>query len=82
MTDVVDDDAGMASGLMQTSHELGAALGVSVLSAVATAAGATPALGYEDGSLAMAAIAGVLGVVALLSVPTSRPMTTARAFAH
>ena len=82
MTDVVDDDAGMASGLMQTSHELGAALGVAVLSAVATAAGATPALGYEDGSLAMAAIAGVLGVVALLSVPTTRPVTTARAFAH
>ena len=82
MADVVHDDAGMASGLMQTSHELGAALGVAVLSAVATAAGATPALGYEDGSLAAAAIALVLGALALVSVPTTRPLSTARAFAH
>jgi predicted MFS family arabinose efflux permease len=82
MADVRHDDAGMASGLMQTSHELGAALGVAVLSAIATAAGATPALGYEDGSVAAAAIAVALGLLALVTVPTTRPLSTARAFAH
>jgi EmrB/QacA subfamily drug resistance transporter len=84
MADVSHDDAGMASGLMQTSHELGAALGVAVLSAVATAAssGSTPALGYETGFFVAAAIAGVLGLLALISVPTARPVASARAFAH
>jgi EmrB/QacA subfamily drug resistance transporter len=82
MADVTHDDAGMASGLMQTSHELGAALGVAVLSAVATAANATPALGYEAGFFAAAGIAGLLGLLALVSVPTIRPVSTAGAFAH
>ena len=33
MSDVAHDDSGLASGLMQTSHEIGAALGVAVMSA-------------------------------------------------
>ena len=82
MSDVGHDDAGMASGLMQTSHELGAALGVAVLSSIATAAGAVPALGYQDGCLAAAAIAGLLALLALVSVPSIRPVSTAGAFAH
>jgi EmrB/QacA subfamily drug resistance transporter len=82
MTDVNHDDAGMASGLMQTSHEIGAALGVAILSAVATAAGATPALGFQDGSVAAAVIAAALAVLALVSVPAIRPLSSARAFAH
>ena len=82
MSDVGHDDAGMASGLMQTSHELGAALGVAVLSTIATAAGAVPALGYQDGSLAAAALAGLLALLALVSVPSIRPVSTTAAFVH
>lgn len=84
MADVAHEDSGMASGLMQTSHEIGAALGVAVMSAVAAAVGsqATAAAGYESGFIAAAVIAGILGVLALATVPTTRPAATGRAFAH
>jgi fucose permease len=84
MADIAHDDAGLASGLMQTSHEIGAALGVAVMSTVATTAGAGAgvAAGYGDGFIAAAAIAGVLALLALVSVPAIRPRATARVAAH
>jgi predicted MFS family arabinose efflux permease len=84
MADVSHQDAGLASGLMQTSHEVGAALGVAVMSVVATSAGAgaTVAAGYEDGFIAAATIAGLLALLALVSVPASRPAGTVRLAAH
>ena len=39
MADVGHEEAGLASGIMTTAHELGAALGVAVLAAVATSNG-------------------------------------------
>jgi predicted MFS family arabinose efflux permease len=39
MTDIPASHAGLASGFLMTGHEVGAALGVAVLSAVATSAG-------------------------------------------
>ncbi|MCW3064991.1 MAG: major facilitator superfamily 1, partial [Solirubrobacterales bacterium] len=39
MSEVDHERAGLASGLMMTAHELGAALGIAVLSAIAVAAG-------------------------------------------
>src|SRR5215471_12813494 len=39
MSEVADDRAGTAAGLMTTAHEIGAALGVAVFSAVAVATG-------------------------------------------
>ena len=84
MADIAHGDAGLASGLMQTSHEIGAALGVAVMSTVATTAGAGAgvAAGYGDGFIAAAAIAGVLALLALVSVPAIRPAATARVAAH
>lgn len=84
MADVGRDDAGLAAGLMQTGHEVGAALGVAVMSTVATTAGAgaTLAAGYQDGFIAAAVIAGVLALLALVSVPVARPTGTARLAAH
>ena len=84
MADVTHDNAGLASGLMQTSHEIGAALGVAVMSAVATTAGAgtTVAAGYGKGFIAAAAIAGLLALLALVSVPATRPVGTVRLAAH
>jgi hypothetical protein len=45
MAGIPAQNAGMASGFLMTGHEIGAALGVAVLAAVATAAGdlTTPA---------------------------------------
>jgi hypothetical protein len=62
---------GMASGFLMTGHEVGAAPGVAVLSAVATTAGSltSPAgivAGFSRGFIAAAVIAATIGVVALL----------------
>jgi EmrB/QacA subfamily drug resistance transporter len=80
MSDVGHDAAGVASGLMTTAHEVGAALGVAVLSAVA--AGSDMAAGYGDGLLAAALVAAALALVALVSVPSVRPPAGARVGVH
>jgi EmrB/QacA subfamily drug resistance transporter len=86
MSDVDHGQAGLASGLLSTSHEVGAALGVAVLSAVAAIGGAgghaALAAGYEDGFLAAAGIALIAAAVATLAVPSVKPAHGARAMAH
>jgi fucose permease len=87
MSDVRDAGAGLASGLMSTAHELGAALGVAVLSAIAGRAGgptddAAFAAGYEDAFLAVAAIAAALALAALTALPAVRPPAGARVAVH
>ncbi len=66
MSDVAPEQSGLASGLMMTGHEIGAALGVASLTAVAgdltTRAGITS--GSQDAFLAVA-----IGLVVLL-IPT------------
>jgi EmrB/QacA subfamily drug resistance transporter len=49
MSEVDEEAAGLASGLMTTGHEVGAAIGVATFSAVATA-GQTFPIGYGDGT--------------------------------
>jgi EmrB/QacA subfamily drug resistance transporter len=87
MDDVQAEQAGLASGFMATSHELGAALGVAVLSAIAAAAGdvatgAGLAAGYQDGFIAAACIAVALAALALATVPSVRPAADARMSPH
>ena len=49
MTGIPASHAGVASGFLMTGHEIGAALGVAILSAVATTAGTlTTAAGAAD----------------------------------
>ncbi len=72
MADVAHEQAGLASGIMTTAHELGAALGVAVLAAVAISNG-NPVSGYGDAFFVAAAIAGVLAVVAAIVLPGLRP---------
>lgn len=72
MSEVGEETAGLASGLMTTGHELGAAFGVAAISAVATAA-STFVAGYADGFVAVAAVAGVAAIVTLVALPTVRP---------
>jgi hypothetical protein len=83
MAGIPAQHAGMASGFLMTGHEVGAALGVAVLSAVATAAGSlTDPAGVVDGFtaafLAAAVIAAAVGVVAYVRMPAAR-MTGAAA---
>jgi EmrB/QacA subfamily drug resistance transporter len=72
MADIGHDDAGLASGLMTTAHELGAAIGVAVLGAIATAASSLTA-GYGDAFLVAAAVAAAMAIVAALALPSVRP---------
>ena len=77
MVGIPAQHAGMASGFLMTGHEVGAALGVAVLSAVATAAGSlTDAAGVVDGFtaafIAAAVLAVAFGVVAYLRMPAAR----------
>ncbi|MEP7054849.1 MAG: MFS transporter [Actinomycetota bacterium] len=69
--------AGMASGFLMTGHEVGAALGVAVLSAVATSAGNLTtaggvATGFSRGFVAAAAIAVAVAVAAYTRMPATR----------
>jgi MFS family permease len=82
MNDIAEDRAGLAAGLMTTAHEIGAALGVAVFSAVAVATGGGIAAGYRHGFTVAAAVAGGLAVVAALLVPAVRPAAGARAAVH
>jgi EmrB/QacA subfamily drug resistance transporter len=71
MSDVSADASGLASGLMMTGHEIGAALGVAALTAVAgdltTRAGLVS--GFSDAFHATAAGLAALLVLTLLAVP-------------
>jgi MFS family permease len=73
MSEIAAERAGLASGLMTAAHEIGAALGIAVFSAVAVAAGGGIAAGYRHGFFLAAAVAGGLAVVAALLVPAVRP---------
>jgi EmrB/QacA subfamily drug resistance transporter len=72
MSGVDEQTAGLASGLLTTGHELGAAFGVAAISAVATAA-PTFVAGYTDGFVVVAAAGAVFALIALLATPTVRP---------
>jgi hypothetical protein len=74
----------MASGFVMTGHEVGAALGVAVLSTVATTAGnlTSPAgvAGFSRGFVAAAVVAVLVAITALLKMPSTR--TTGSAHMH
>jgi EmrB/QacA subfamily drug resistance transporter len=73
MSDIDEDMAGLASGLLTTGHELGAAFGASIVSAIAFGSGAAGFVtGYGHGALAGAVIAAVLAVFSLVAIPTTR----------
>jgi hypothetical protein len=86
MSEIDGERAGLASGLMTTAHEVGAAFGVSIFSAVALGAGAANgagfADGYGDGALAGAAIAATLAVIAVAAVPAFRPASAEQVALH
>src|SRR5215831_6228430 len=82
MSDIADDRAGTAAGLMTAAHEIGAALGVAVFSAVAVATSGGIAAGYRHGFMVAAAVAGGLAGLAALLVPAVRPAAGTRVAVH
>ncbi|WP_427135155.1 MFS transporter [Pseudarthrobacter sp. S9] len=80
---VTANDAGAASGLVNTSHQLGSAVGVGVLVALSAGAGSlagSVAIAYTGGSVMLAA---ALVAVLVLIVPTERATRrAARTGAH
>lgn len=82
LSHIAQDRAGLASGLMTAAHEIGAALGVAVFSAVAVTADGGIAAGYRHGFTVAAAVAGGLAVVAALLVPAVRPRAGSRVAVH
>lgn len=83
MSELDRDGAGIASGLMMTAHEIGAALGVAILAAIAaTAPAADFAVGYRDAFLVAAVLAAALALAALLTLPAVRPSGTVRHLMH
>ena len=88
MSEVEHHQAGLASGLMTTGHEVGAAIGAAVFSAVAfgsaggIGSGAAIAAGYTDAAVVGAAIAAGLAVLAVLILPADRLSAGARPAMH
>jgi EmrB/QacA subfamily drug resistance transporter len=85
MSDVDHERAGVASGFMTTAHEVGAALGVAVLAAIAaTGAGDAGTLiaGYGDAFVVAAIAAGAVALAALATFPVVRPAAGARVAMH
>jgi predicted MFS family arabinose efflux permease len=76
MAGIPPQHAGMASGFLMTGHEVGAALGVAVLSAVAATAGsltspAGVAAGFSRGFIAAALAAALLAVLAFVRMSST-----------
>jgi hypothetical protein len=77
MAGIPAQHAGMASGFLMTGHEVGAALGVAVLSAVASSAGSFTTVegasaAFSRGFVGAAALAAVVALFALLRMPATR----------
>ncbi|NYJ07052.1 MFS transporter [Petropleomorpha daqingensis] len=84
MGDVPAESSGVASGLMMTGHEIGAALGVAGLTAIAgnlaTRAGLVD--GYGRAFTATAVVLAGLFLLTLLAVPGGKPAVGAVAHGH
>ena len=78
MADVSHDNAGLASGLMTTAHELGAAIGVAGMAAIATAAGGSGTIsglvdGFDTAFLVAGNLAALVALISALALPSVRP---------
>lgn len=81
MANVPSAEAGVASGVVTTFHELGGSIGIAVMSTVAAASFAGPVVGNTDGFAAGYAVcaiaAGVSGAIALVLVPAGKALVAA-----
>jgi predicted MFS family arabinose efflux permease len=82
LTAVDPHEAGTRSGIVNTFHELGAALGVAVLSSVALAGGEPSATGFTHAFTVSAVVALVAAALAALVVPAGVAPAGAVPHAH
>jgi EmrB/QacA subfamily drug resistance transporter len=84
MGDVPAESSGLASGLMMTGHEIGAALGVAALTAVAGDLATRSGLidGYGNAFLATAGVLAGLFLLTLLAVPGGKPTAVVTGHGH
>lgn len=76
-------EAGLASGVINTFHEVGGSVGVAVVSTVAAAGIETGAItGFGTAITVCAAAAALAALVALTLVPGGRPHHVAGPHAH
>ncbi|EWT00235.1 MFS transporter [Intrasporangium oryzae NRRL B-24470] len=72
--DADEGRAGVVSGIVNTAHELGAAVGVAALSGIVTASAATAlADSVVAGLVGLAVTALVIAVIGALAIPAGRP---------
>ncbi|MGC0328185.1 EmrB/QacA subfamily drug resistance transporter [Streptomyces sp. SAI-170] len=77
------EEAGLASGVVNTFHEVGGSIGVAVLSTVAAAGIERGAVGgFTDAFTVAAAVAAVGAVVSLGLVPRGKPRSTGGPHVH
>jgi EmrB/QacA subfamily drug resistance transporter len=79
MSDVPAESSGLAGGLMMTGHEIGAALGVAALTAIAGELATHDGLiaGYGRAFTATAGVLAALFLLTLLAVPAGKPAAAA-----
>jgi hypothetical protein len=84
MSHVPAEKSGLASGLMMTGHEIGAALGVAGLTAIAGNLANSAGLidGYGRAFGASAGVLAALFVLTLLAVPGGKPAAGAAGQGH
>ncbi len=86
MAGIPPEHAGMAGGFLMSGHEIGAALGVAVLSAVATTTGSLTAGGIVDGVsggfVAAAVTAIAMAAIAYRRMPAGRLESAASMHMH
>jgi sugar phosphate permease len=83
LSQVAHQEAGLASGILSTFHEFGAALGVAAVSSIAAASIAgTSSTGFTRGFTFAAITAAASAVLALFVVPAAKPVANALRHAH
>lgn len=84
LSHVAHHEAGVISGLINTFHEVGGAVGVAAMSALAGSSLIAPTVdgGFELGLVTWAAVALGSAAVAALLVPPGKPAADAPRFAH
>jgi len=77
-------ETGVVSGLVNTFHELGGAMGAAILAAIAAASLAAPSIanGFIDALTLSAIVAGATAVLAIIVVPGGKPAADAPRFVH
>ncbi|MFJ3795429.1 MFS transporter [Streptomyces sp. NPDC090088] len=80
---VADEEAGLASGVVNTFHEVGGSIGVAVMSTVAAAGIEHGAVGgFTDAFTLGAVAAAATALVAVALVPRGKPRTTGGPHVH